>query len=84
MVKRHSEKITPAIFAVSGIANAIKYYEIFKKKKDAGEHDLRIATIFTYGANEEDEDAQDYLPGDELTTAQAVIQSCLYFQSHER
>ena len=26
---------------------------------------MRIATIFTYGTNEEDEDAQDYLPGDE-------------------
>ncbi len=36
---------------------------IFLKEKEAGEHDLRIATIFTYGANEEDEDAQDYLPG---------------------
>ena len=54
-----------AIFAVSSIANAIKYYEIFQNKKLAGEHDLRIATIFTYGANEEDEDAQDYLTEDE-------------------
>jgi type I restriction enzyme R subunit len=27
---------------------------------------LRIATIFTFGTNEEDEDAQDYLPDEEL------------------
>lgn len=58
-----------ALFAISSIENLIKYYEIFKKKKDAGEHDLRIATIFTYGANEDDEDAQDMLPGDELPMA---------------
>jgi type I restriction enzyme, R subunit len=54
-----------AIFAVSSIENAIRFYDILKKKKEAGEHDLRVASIFTYGANEEDEDAQDYLPGDE-------------------
>ena len=51
-----------ALFAVSNIENAIKYYDIFQKKKEAGEHDLRIATIFTYGANEDDENAQDLLP----------------------
>lgn len=58
-----------ALFAISSIDNLIKYYEIFKKKRDAGEHDLRIATIFTYGVNEDDEDAQDRLPGDELPMA---------------
>ena len=51
-----------ALFAVSSIENLIKYYQIFRRKKEAGEHDLRIATIFTYGANDDDEDAQDYLP----------------------
>ncbi len=55
-----------ALFAVSSIENLIKYYTIFKKKKDAGEHNLRIATIFTYGANEDDEDAQDFLSGNEV------------------
>ncbi len=73
-----------AIFAVSSIANAIKYYDLFKKKKEAGEHDLRVATIFTYGANEEDEDAQDYLPGDELTVAQAADPKVAYISSHTR
>ena len=51
-----------ALFATSGIETLIKYYDIFKRKKEAGEHNLRIATIFSYGANEEDKDAQDYLP----------------------
>lgn len=58
-----------ALFAISSIDTLVKYYEIFKKKKEAGEHDLRVATIFTYGANEDDEDAQDMLPGDELAMA---------------
>lgn len=63
------DKEFSALFAINSIENVITYYEIFQQKKLAGEHDLRIATIFTYGANEEDEDAQDYLPGDELAMA---------------
>jgi len=73
-----------AIFAVSSIANAIKYYDILKKKKEVGEHDLRIATIFTYGANEEDEDAQDYLPGDEEEFSMAADPNVAYISSHSR
>ena len=77
-----------AIFAVSSIANAIKYYNILQKKKEAGEHDLRIATIFTYGDNEEDEDAQDYLPGDEEEFlnifAMAADPQVAYASSHTR
>ena len=49
---------------MSSIKNVIQYYDIFQQKKLAGEHDLRIATIFTFGANEDSEDAQDFLPGD--------------------
>jgi type I restriction enzyme R subunit len=77
------DKNYSAIFAVSSIDNAIKYYELLKKKKEAGEHDLRIATIFTYGANEEDEDAQDYLPGDE-ELAMAADPKVAYITSHTR
>lgn len=73
-----------AIFAVSSIANAIKYYDILQKKKQAGEHDLRIAIIFTYGANEEDEDAQDYLPGDEEPLTMAADAKVAYMSSHTR
>nr|WP_315152433.1 type I restriction endonuclease subunit R [uncultured Flavobacterium sp.] len=55
-----------ALLAVSSIDNVIKYYDLFQQKKKAGEHDLRIATIFTYGTNEDSDEAQDYLPGDEI------------------
>ncbi|WP_054851342.1 type I restriction endonuclease subunit R [Olleya sp. ITB9] len=73
MIAYHNQKTFnkdySALFAVSNIETLIKYYDIFKRKKEAGEHDLRIATIFTYGTNEEDEDAQDYIPGDALPLA---------------
>ena len=54
--KTHRKAFT-GIFCVSSVATLIKYYEIFKAKKEAGLHDLRIATIFSYSANEEDKDA---------------------------
>jgi type I restriction enzyme R subunit len=73
-----------SLFAVSSIANAIQYYEIFKRKKEAGEHDLRVAAIFTYGANEEDEDAQDYLPGDENEYSMAADPKIAYLAGHTR
>lgn len=52
--------------AVSSIDNVIQYYDLFQKKKVAGEHDLRIATIFTYGTNGDSDEAQDFLPEDEV------------------
>lgn len=56
--KTHSKRFS-AIFCVSSVEALIKYYEIFKAKKP----NLRIATIFTYGVNEDDKDA-DGLIGD--------------------
>ncbi len=74
-----------SLFAVSSIANLIKYYEIFKKKKKAGEHDLRIATIFTYGVNEDDEDAGDYLSEDDSPLlSMAADPKAEYKSSHTR
>ncbi|WP_026837372.1 type I restriction endonuclease subunit R [Gillisia sp. JM1] len=85
IIKYHNTKTKnreySSIFAVSSIANLISYYEHFKRKKEAGEHDLRIATIFTYGANEEDEEAQGLLPA---TTALAAEPQVLYKTSHTR
>ncbi|PHQ80236.1 MAG: restriction endonuclease subunit R, partial [Coxiella sp. (in: Bacteria)] len=60
--KTHKRQFS-AIMCVSSIAVLIKYYEAFAAKKQAGEHDLRIGTIFTYTANEDDADA-DGLIGD--------------------
>lgn len=54
--KTHNKQFS-AMMCVSNKNMLIKYYEAFKAKKDAGEHDLRVATIFTYAANEEDGDA---------------------------
>jgi len=62
-IKTHRKDYT-ALFAVSSIDTLIKYYEIFKRKKEAGAHELRIATIFTYGVNEDDPDATGMLPDD--------------------
>ncbi len=71
-----------ALFATTNIDTLIKYYEIFKRKKAAGEHDLRMATIFTYGVNEESEDAQDLLPDDNSSLAADL--SVAYKSSHTR
>ena len=71
-----------ALFAVSSIDAAIAYYETFQKKKLAGEHDLRIATIFTYGANEDGKEAQDYLPDNEFQ--KAAESQTTYQSSHTR
>ena len=71
-----------ALFAVSSIDHAIQYYDLFQKKKEEGKHDLRIATIFTYGTNEDDGDAQDYLTDDEMPlAAEAPLK---YLSSHTR
>ncbi|MCL5784938.1 MAG: type I restriction endonuclease subunit R, partial [Patescibacteria group bacterium] len=50
-----------AIFATSSIEILTKYYGLFKRKKEAGEHSLKIATIFSYSVNEEDTDANGLL-----------------------
>lgn len=52
-----------AMFCVSSVDALIGYYDAFARKKAAGEHDLRVATIFTYAANQDDVDA-DGLIGD--------------------
>lgn len=58
--KTHNKQFS-AMLCVSNKDMLIKYYETFKRKKAAGEHDLRVVTIFTYAANEEDEDANGLL-----------------------
>ncbi|QFR39352.1 type I restriction endonuclease subunit R [Candidatus Gracilibacteria bacterium 28_42_T64] len=54
--KTHSKSFT-AMFCVSNVDTLIKYYESFKRK----DHNLKIATIFSYGTNEEDLDADGIL-----------------------
>lgn len=52
--KTHSQDYN-AMFCVAGVPELIQYYELFAKKKADGKHNLKIATIFSYEANEEEE-----------------------------
>ena len=54
--KTHNRSFN-AMMCVGSIPALIKYYDLFKLKKEAGEHKLRIGTIFSYGVNEDDPDA---------------------------
>jgi type I restriction enzyme R subunit len=60
-----------AIFCVSSIETLIKYYELFQAKKESGKHDLRVVTIFSYAANEDDKDANGSIP-EELSVVEDV------------
>lgn len=51
--KTHSKEFN-AILAVSSINVLTKYYEVFRQKKDAGKHQLKVAAIYSFMANEED------------------------------
>ena len=53
-----------SIFAVSGIDTLTKYYDLFKTKLANSDRKLRIATIFSYSANEDDKDANGMLDED--------------------
>jgi type I restriction enzyme R subunit len=59
--KTHNKDFS-AIFCVNSVKSLIRYYDIFKRKKLAGEHNLNIATIFSYAANEDDADANGFIP----------------------
>jgi type I restriction enzyme R subunit len=52
------------MFCVSSVEVLIKYYELFAKRKAEGKHTLKVATIFSYTANEEDKDADGILDED--------------------
>ena len=64
-IKTQNKTFT-AMFCVSSVDMLIKYYDLFLKLKEEGKHDLKMATIFSYGANDEmisdtdDYDAKDF------------------------
>jgi len=66
--KTYNREFT-AMFCVSSIDTLIKYYELFQAKKEAGQHNLRVATIFSYTSNEDDRDANGFIP-EELSVAE--------------
>jgi type I restriction enzyme R subunit len=79
--KTHNRDFT-AMFCVSSVETLIKYYDIFQRKKEEGKHNLRIATIFSYASNEDDADANGFLP-EELSVLEEP--RALYgLQAHSR
>lgn len=57
--KTHNKDFT-AMMTVSSVEMLTKYYETFRSK----EHNLKIATIFSYSANEDDKDANGLYESD--------------------
>ena len=61
--KTHDRAFT-AILAVGSIDVLIKYYDRFRALWLEGRHDLKIATIFSAPANEDDREADGHLPAE--------------------
>ena len=70
--KTHTREFT-GMFCVSSIPTLIKYYELFQRKKILSEHDLKIATIFSYISNEDDADANGFIPEEIAVAAEPEI-----------
>jgi type I restriction enzyme R subunit len=70
------------MFCVNSVQTLIKYYDILKRKKEEGLHNLNIATIFSYASNEDDLDANGFIP-EEVSVVEDP--KALYgLQSHSR
>ena len=67
--KTHDRSFS-ALFAISSIPTLLKYYDLFRQRREAGGHDLRIAAIYSYGTNEEDEEAVGALPVDDTLASE--------------
>jgi type I restriction enzyme, R subunit len=63
----HSQKTKSpdftGMFCVSSVETLIKYYELFKLRQQGSTKPLKIATIFSYAANEEDPNANGLTNG---------------------
>lgn len=79
--KTHSREFT-AMFCIGSVQTLIKYYELLQRKKIEGKHNLRIATIFSYASNEDDLDANGFIP-EELSVVEEP-QALYGLQSHSR
>ncbi len=82
--KTHGKEFT-GMFCVSSVDTLIQYYELFQKRKAEGKHNLKIATIFSYTANEEDKGATgDYILEDEEIAIAAEPTIAYTANSHTR
>ncbi len=70
IIKIHNSKTDnrnfTAMFCLGSKEMLFKYYDAFKKRKEEGIHDLKIATIFSFNANEEAKDADGGIADDSL------------------
>ena len=66
--KTHNRDFT-AMLAVGSVDGLTQYYDLFRAKREAGLHDLRIAAIFTFAANEDDKDANGLIAEPEFDIA---------------
>ena len=55
-----------AMMAMGSVDGLLAVWDEFERRREAGEHDLAVAAIFTYAANEEDPDADGLLPDPEF------------------
>ncbi|MDF0718366.1 type I restriction endonuclease subunit R [Muricauda sp. 334s03] len=79
--KTHNKEFT-AMFCVGSTDMLVQYYDILHRKKEEGKHNLKIATIFSFVANEEDADANGYIPEEVSVVEEAAA---LYgMNSHKR
>ncbi len=64
--KTHNREFS-AIMCVGSVDALTKTYEAFRRKKANGEHTLKVATIFTFAANEDDADADGLIGEPDVT-----------------
>lgn len=70
------------MFCVSSVETLIKYYETFKAKQEGKDNPLKIATIFSYAANEEDPGANGLTDG--LIPEESVILETTKINTYSR
>ena len=76
--KTHNREFT-GMFCVSSVDMLYRYYELFKEAQMERDRPLRVATIFSYTANEDDKDAND-----DLTEADPMKDEGVNLHSREK
>ena len=71
---KSKNKLFTAMFCISNTKTLIKYFDTFRRLKNEGKHNLKIATIFSYTANENPtEDESGQIPEEALEYNNAKI-----------
>lgn len=79
--KTQNKRFT-GMFCVDSVKTLIKYYDLFKQRKNEDAHQLKIATIFSYTDNENDEEANGMLPDE--TSVLTAVKNLTTSQLHSR